>query len=126
MTLAITGSYAAALTLFYLLLSARVIAKRRGHRINLGDGDDPDMLRRMRAHGNFAEYAPLGLLLLAIAELQGEAALWLHLTGGLLLAGRLMHGVNFTFALKSMPLRTGGMVLTFLSLLLGAGLSLPI
>jgi hypothetical protein len=126
MTLAITGSYAAALTLFYLLLSARVIAKRRGDRINLGDGDDPDMLRRMRAHGNFAEYAPLGLLLLAIAELQGEAALWLHLTGGLLLAGRLMHGVNFTFALKSMPLRTGGMVLTFLSLLLGAGLSLPI
>ncbi len=92
MTLAITGSYAAALTLFYLVLSARVIAMRRGGRINLGDGNDPEMLRRIRAHGNFAEYVPLGLILLAIAELQGEAALWLHLTGAMLLAGRLMHG----------------------------------
>ncbi len=34
--------------------------------------------------------------------------------------------MNFTYALKSMPLRTGGMVLTFLSLLIGAGLVLPV
>ncbi|MBA4351270.1 MAG: hypothetical protein C0427_08485 [Rhodobacter sp.] len=126
MTLAITGSYAAALTALYLLLSLRVIAVRRSQRINLGDGNDPDMLRRMRAHGNFAEYVPLGLLLLLIAEQQGTAALWLHLTGLLLLAGRLAHGLNFTYALKSMLLRTGGMALTFASLIIGAILALPL
>ncbi len=126
MTLAITGIYAAALTALYLLLSFRVIAVRRAQRINLGDGDNPDMLRRMRAHGNFAEYVPLGLILLLIAEQQGTAPLWLHVTGLFLLAGRIAHGVNFTFGLKSMPLRTGGMVFTFLSLILGALLVLPL
>ena len=126
MTLAITGTYAAALTLLYLLLSARVITVRRSKRINLGDGDDPDLQRRMRAHGNFAEYAPLGLILLLIAEQQGAAPTWLHLTGMLLLLGRFAHGLNFTFGLKSMALRAGGMVATFLSLLLGAILVLPL
>jgi uncharacterized membrane protein YecN with MAPEG domain len=126
MTLAITGVYAAALTALYLLLSARVILVRRSQRINLGDGGNPDMLRRMRAHGNFAEYAPLGLILLLIAEQQGTAALWLHVTGGMLLAGRVAHGVNFTFGLKSMALRTGGMLLTFSALILGAILVLPV
>ncbi len=125
MMLAITGTYAAALTGLYLLLSARVILFRREHRINLGDGNDPEMLRRIRAHANFAEYAPLGIVLLAIAELQGEASLWLHLLGLMLLVGRLLHGVNFTFALKSMQMRVGGMVLTLLALALGAGLALP-
>ncbi len=126
MTLAITGVYAAALTALYLLLSARVILVRRAQGINLGDGGNPDMLRRMRAHGNFAEYAPLGLILLLIAEQQGTAALWLHVTGGMLLAGRVAHGVNFTFGLKSMALRTGGMLLTFSALILGAILVLPV
>lgn len=125
MTLAITGTYAAALTLLYLLLSARVITVRRSRRINLGDGDDPDLQRRVRAHGNFAEYAPLGLILLLIAEQQGTAPAFLHLTGMLLLIGRFAHGVNFTYGLKSMALRTGGMVATFLALFLGALLVLP-
>jgi uncharacterized membrane protein YecN with MAPEG domain len=126
LTLAITGLYAASLTALYLLLSVRVIIVRRTQRINLGDGGDPDMQRRVRAHGNFAEYVPLGLILLGIAEMQGEAAPWLHLTGGLLMLGRLAHGLNFTFGWKKMPLRTGGMALTFASLLIGAGLALPV
>jgi uncharacterized membrane protein YecN with MAPEG domain len=125
MTLAITGTYAAALTALYLLLSARVILFRRKNRINLGDGNDPEMLRRIRAHANFAEYAPLGIVLMGIAEMQGEAAWWLHGLGLMLLVGRLLHGVNFTFALKSMQMRSGGMLLTLLALALGAGLALP-
>ena len=59
MTLVITGSYGAALTALFLVLSARVITFRRRNGINLGDGNDPEMLRRMRAQGNFVEYAPL-------------------------------------------------------------------
>jgi uncharacterized protein len=124
--LATTGLYAAALTLLYLFLTARVIIFRRTNRINLGDGNDEEMLRRMRAHGNFAEYAPLGVMLLGIAELQGWSILALHLVGAMLLAGRLIHGLNFTLSLKSMPLRTGGMALTLLALAVGAVLVLPI
>lgn len=125
MTLEITGLYAAALTGFYLILTARVITYRRGKRVSLGDGDDESLLRRMRAHGNFAEYAPLGLLLLGIAELQGSQGWLLHAMGLLLLVGRLLHGVNFSFALQSMLLRTAGMGLTLFALGLGAVLVLP-
>jgi uncharacterized protein len=84
------------------------------------------MTARVRAQGNFAEYAPLGLILLAIAELQGTGAIWLHLCGILLLAGRMLHGVNFSFGLRQPALRIGGMVLTLLALGLGALLCLPL
>jgi uncharacterized protein len=124
--LAITGSYAAILTVFFIFLSARIVTYRRGNSVSLGDAGDKVLLSRIRAHGNFSEYAPLGVLLLAIAEMQGSGALWLHVCGMLLLVGRLMHGLNFTFQLGLMPMRVGGMVLTFTALALGAVLSLPV
>ncbi len=123
---AITGTYAALLTLFFVFLSARVIVYRRGNGISLGDAGDPQLLSRIRAQGNFAEYAPLGLILMGLAEGQGSTALWLHLCGLMLLAGRLAHGLNFTFRLGQMVLRVGGMVMTILALVLGAVLCLPI
>jgi uncharacterized protein len=125
MNLEISGSYAAGLTLLFLVLSARVITYRRGNRISLGTGNDPVLEARVRAQGNFAEYAPLGIVLLAIAELKGSAAIWLHLCGALLLIGRLMHGVNFSLGLRKMVLRVGGMMMTLISLGLGAVLCLP-
>ena len=126
MTADITGIYAAALAALFVLLSARVIMFRRANKVSLGDGGDEVLLARVRAQGNFAEYAPFGVLLILIAELQGTQGLWLHLCGGLLLIGRLMHGVNFSFGLRKMVLRVGGMVLTLTSLIIGAVLALPL
>ena len=40
--------------------------------------------------------------------------------------GRLAHGLNFSFGLRKMVLRVGGMVLTLAALLLGALLALPL
>jgi uncharacterized protein len=124
--LAVTGIYAFGLTVLYLLLAVRVIIYRRGNKVSLGTGNDPVLEARIRAHGNFAEYAPLGLILMLIAEMQGTPSIWLHLVGALLLAGRLMHGVNFSFAIRKMPLRFGGMILTIFALAIGAVLVLPI
>jgi uncharacterized protein len=126
MTLAITGPYAAALTVLFLVLSARVIAYRRGKRISLGNANDPVLEARVRAQGNFAEYAPLGLILMAIAELQGTGPIWVHLCGVTLLAGRVLHGVNFSFGLRNLALRTAGIILTLFALGLGALLCLPL
>jgi uncharacterized membrane protein YecN with MAPEG domain len=33
-----------------------------------GDGGDPEMSQAIRAHGNFAEYVPLGLILLGLVR----------------------------------------------------------
>ena len=126
MTADITGLYAGALAGLFILLSARVIMFRRANKVSLGDGGDEVLLARVRAQGNFAEYAPFGLLLILIAELQGTSPFWLHLCGGLLLVGRIMHGVNFSFGLRKMILRVGGMVLTLTSLIIGAILALPL
>ena len=60
--------------LFYLLLSMRVMLHRKAHRIGVGTGGDEVMTRRVRVHGNFAEYVPLALLMLALLELAGTAA----------------------------------------------------
>lgn len=92
--LPIMSTYAAPLALLFLVLSLRVIHVRRRKRINFGYADDPDLERRVRVHGNFVEYTPVGLLLLALAEGRGAPALWLHLAGASLLIGRLAHAIG--------------------------------
>lgn len=116
---AITGLYAGLLALLFVALSARVILHRRGRRIPLGDGGDPTFARRIRAHGNFAEYAPLGLVLLLILEVGGGAAWALHALGLGLLAGRAAHAWAFSTD-GSLLLRTVGMSLTLVVILAAA------
>ncbi len=69
----ITAFYAALLAVLFLVLSFRVIGVRRGQRVEIGDGGDKELLRRMRVHANFAEYVPLALVLLALAEVLEDA-----------------------------------------------------
>ncbi len=52
------------------------------------------MRAAIRAHGNFAEYVPLTLLLMALCELAGVDPFWLHLGGVLLLVGRILHAIG--------------------------------
>ncbi len=120
MTVSITPLYAALLTLFFVLLSARVITYRRANKVSLGSGGDAVLERRIRAQGNCAEYAPLGLVLMLGAELAGAGPVWLQSTGLLLLAGRFLHGTAFSFLDPNMPMRVGGMVLTLTSLVVSA------
>ncbi len=68
---AITAFYASILGLIFAVLSAWVIAGRFKLQILHGDGGVDAMNRRMRAHGNFAEYVPLTLLLLGLLEASG-------------------------------------------------------
>ena len=56
------------------------------------------------------------LVLMYLAEVGGLSDMRLHITGLLLLVGRLMHGICFGFLEFSMPLRVGGMVLTLAAL----------
>lgn len=116
--LTVTAIYAAAFALLLIYLSIRVISIRRRDQISLGAGGDSTLEKRIRAHANFTEYTPLGLILLAALELN-SAPLWqLHIVGGLLLVGRLCHPVGVNGG--PMNFRVGGMLMTFLSLLTGA------
>ena len=60
----ITPIYAGLLAIVYFLLSWRIISMRGPGGPSFGDGGDPVLLRRIRAHGNFAEYVPFLLIFL--------------------------------------------------------------
>ena len=108
----ITGYYAALIALIFIALSARVILYRRAKKISMGHHEDNSLLKRMRAQANCAEYAPFGLLLMALVEIQFPNSSALHLIGGLLLGGRALHGYGFSASPPIMRLRQVGMIMT--------------
>lgn len=112
MTPTITAIYAALLAFLFCGLSLRVIFHRKANAIAFGDADDPELRRRIRSHGNFAEYVPLALVLLALAEIQGLPAAPLHLLGLALLAGRVLHAAALSGARHAGRLRFVAMCLT--------------
>jgi uncharacterized protein len=115
---AVTALYAGCLGLFYLGLSFWVVRVRMQQRVFAGDKGDPVMANAMRVHANFAEYVPLALILLLLAEMQGAPALALHLLGAGLLLARVIHALGMGRMPHVSALRGGGALLTFVVLLL--------
>lgn len=111
--------YFTALGLLAILHSVRVIGLRRKHRVSLGDGGHDDLNRAIRVFGNFAEYVPLGLVLLAGLEFVQAPVWYMHIAGAALLMGRIFHAIGL-LGEGSLNARTVGMMLTFLSLALSA------
>lgn len=120
--LPVTSLYAGLLAFVLLWLSVVVIGHRRRSRVSLGAGQDEGLLQATRAHGNFIEYTPFCLILLALLEASGSAAWLLHALGLLLLAGRVAHGVGLMHQPNSFLLRQLGMAATFTVLGLGGAL----
>ena len=118
MNLDITLSYSIILITFMLILAFRIIDLRGSpvtkflHSENRVVDEDT-LYRAVRGHGNLIEYAPLFLILMLIAELNGLASTYLHSSGIIFTLGRLMHGIVFSFMKPNMILRVGGMILTF-------------
>ena len=109
----VTAFYAGLLGLILLGLSGAVIKQRWRARIGVGHGDDDRLERWIRIHGNFAEYVPMALVLLALIELQGAASWLLHALGAALVVGRLAHAQGFAGSPGESPGRAVGMLATF-------------
>lgn len=110
--MSVTPIYAGLIALLFVVLSVRVIGTRRATRIPIGDGADTALLRRMRVHANCAEYAPIALLLMLLAELQGTPLAIVHGLGTGLVAGRIIHAVGVSRSPERFALRVTGMALT--------------
>ncbi len=108
----ITALYAAALAALFLILSFRTIGVRRAAKVEIGDGNNPELLRRMRVHANFAEYVPIALILLGLAESMKLAPLWLHAIGATLVIGRYVHAYALSQTPHILQLRVFGMAAT--------------
>lgn len=112
----ITGASAAILTLLIVGLATRVALYRKRHRIGVGDGGDPRLLRRIRAHGNAAEFVPLGLILLLVLELSLGASVWLGAAAAVFTVSRLLHAYGLSRSGGASLPRVLGASLSFLAL----------
>ncbi|MBX9757735.1 MAG: MAPEG family protein [Beijerinckiaceae bacterium] len=105
--------YAALLALGFVFLSVRVINVRRSSKVAIGTNGDAALERAMRVHANFAEYAPLALVLLLMMEMQGANAYWLNALCLALLAGRASHAFGVSSPSEDFRFRGAGMMMTF-------------
>jgi len=111
-TLTYTLMFAVAFALLNLWLAIRTGQARRMARVPLGDGGNPLLSARMRAHANFLEYVPMALILIGLIEMRVGASPILFGLGVILVLGRIAHAFGLERA-GSNPLRVGGFLLTF-------------
>ncbi len=91
MIVPVTGVFAAVIGILLLVLSAHVTRFRMKYKKGLGVTDDPDFAVAVRAHANLVEYAPLGLIMLGVAELNGVPGGLVYWAGMALVVGRILH-----------------------------------
>ncbi len=119
--LAITAFYTGILALIMVFLAYRTSVRRLEAKINLGTGDDRIMEQRSRAFGNFIEFVPMMILLMAMIELQGHKAMFIHILGSAIVVARLFHALGITGKLKAVNGRFLGSLLSYIILILAGG-----
>jgi len=113
----VTTLYAGLLGLLYLALAYLVVRGRQRHRINLGIGAEGQIERQVRVHANFAEYAPIFLILLLLAELAAAPSWLLHGAGAGFVIARLGHALGLSSTSGVSQGRSVGTALTWLLIL---------
>jgi len=120
----VTPIVAAICGLILLVLSFRTLLRRRATGIGVGTAkkgdDDIQLVRAIRAHGNFVEYTPTILILMLLMEMRGGSTTTLTIFGCALIVGRCIHAFGISREPENLRLRVIGMVMTLACL---AGLS---
>ncbi|MDJ0706602.1 MAG: MAPEG family protein [Leptolyngbyaceae cyanobacterium MO_188.B28] len=86
--------------------------------------DDGVLQRKIRAHGNFIEYVPLGLLFMIALELMSCPPWLLWLMGSALTLGRIAHAWGLIKTYGPSPGRAIGFFLTWFVYCIGVGASI--
>lgn len=116
--LPVTSVTAAIAALMLIALSAPISLRRLKLNVMSGDGGDAGLQRLIRVQGNFIEYAPMGLILLALVEVGITPVRTLWTIALLLIVGRGLHALGLLRG--SMIVRVLGMAGTFASLVISA------
>ncbi len=103
-----TPLYAVPVALIYLVLWMRVTSMRSADGVSIGDGSNEVLLQRIRQHGNCMEWSFFVLILMILAEGMGAPSMYLHISGALLLIGRIAHPFGLKIGNASHPLRYVG------------------
>jgi len=120
MMFSVTGVFTGALALFLVALSINAVRHRSRTKISLGAEADQPLNEAARVFGNCAEYVPIGLLVMTMAEANGAAPVLLYTIGGLLAGGRAIHVFGLDAARPVTVARIVGMMRTWAATGLGA------
>ena len=82
------------LGLLIVALGLRVSVIRRSAHVSLGDGGNPLLEQRIRAHGNAVETIPIALILLGLAERALGQPWYLVAMAVVLVIARLIHPIG--------------------------------
>ena len=108
--------FAVMLTVLGFMVSLRRV-KLGG--VSHGDAGDDTLRRRIRAHGNFAEYAPLALACVGLLELQRWPAWVVTVVAAAFAASRALHALG-TLAFATAAPRAAAMLAQHLAFLVAA------
>jgi uncharacterized membrane protein YecN with MAPEG domain len=104
----ISALYAALLGLLGAALTVNVIVNRVRSGVDAGDGGVAKLAQAIRAQANFAEQAPLALIVIALGEALGARAFVVHILGVALVAARLASAYALNRSLGQSGLRQFG------------------
>lgn len=114
----ITTVFVALLALMLTGISIRVTVLRASKKISFSDGGDQEMQRAIRVQGNFIEYVPMALALMASIEALGTRHWLVYLFGAVLLVARLVHAWGLYAGV--FRARVAGTTATWILLVVGA------
>jgi uncharacterized protein len=113
------------LGVIFFVLSVWVVTYRGKTKLMLGDGtgtglpDAQGLQIAVRAHGNFAEYVPMILIILACLAHEGAGSTFFLVLCAALVLGRILHPLGIR-TLKPNALRAAGAMLTWAVLIIAS------
>lgn len=110
----ITAIAAGILVILQMVLMMITIKSRYKHMQGLGVGDQPELLARVRSHGNLAENSAIILIILALLEMAGTSQIIISVAAALFVIGRFLHPIGLFKASGSTVPRTIGVLTTAL------------
>ncbi len=120
----ITTITASLLSFLFIIISLKIIKLRHRYKVSIGSGGNEHLEMTIRAHGNFAEYVPIALLLMLCAEANQVNLIVLCILAFSLILGRLFHAYAFVFNKNHFKYRVRSMVLTFSTIIFLAALNI--
>ncbi|MDH5325492.1 MAG: MAPEG family protein [Gammaproteobacteria bacterium] len=119
-SLTVTSTVASFLAIIMLPLTMQVtlrrieLGKAMGDigGVAFGDGNDEILKRRRVAFGNFVEYVPMCVVMLALMEYHNASISLTWAVGSLLIAGRCIHALSVLYTSNPAP-KAIGMFMTY-------------
>ena len=116
MTLPVTSLLAGIFSLLMVPLSLQVSMRRAMLGVSAGDANDETLRRRVRAHGNFIEYAPMAVIAVGLIEFGDASRLLAVSLAVAFFLSRTLHAIGMLYT-STPTLRAGGMLIQHVAFL---------